>query len=97
MSRRARATGTYPIFGTHDPELINAISGLADERGWRKDAFEFEFLYGVKTRLQETLVDDGYCVRAYVPFGRDWWPYVARRIGERPENLRFVLGSLVGS
>jgi len=60
------------------------------------DRFEFQMLYGVRRDLQASLVAAGYQVRVYVPFGREWFPYFMRRLGERPANLMFVLRAVVG-
>jgi proline dehydrogenase len=56
-----------------------------------KDDFEFQMLYGVRTDLQRRLVKDGYRVRIYIPYGKDWFPYFMRRLAERPANLGFIL------
>ena len=64
------------------------------ERGMAKDRFEFQMLYGVRRDLQASLVGDGYGMRVYVPFGRQWFPYFMRRLGERPANVAFVVRSL---
>jgi proline dehydrogenase len=86
--------GTYPAFATHDPEIIEGIRAYSFERGIGKDKFEFQMLYGVRRDLQTSLVAAGYCVRIYVPFGREWFPYFMRRLGERPANVGFVLRAL---
>jgi proline dehydrogenase len=62
-----------------------------------KDDFEFQMLYGVRTDLQRQLVKDGYRLRIYIPFGRDWFPYFMRRLAERPANLIFFLRNLLRS
>ena len=66
----------------------------AAEHGIAPDRFEFQMLYGIRRDLQARLVKDGYHVRIYVPFGRDWFPYFMRRLGERPANVMFVLRSI---
>ena len=58
--------------------------------------FEFQMLYGIRRDLQRSLVQDGYRVRVYIPFGSAWYPYLMRRMAERPANLLFFLRSLVG-
>ena len=67
---------------------------MASKLGISRDAFEFQMLYGIRRDLQLALVKEGYRVRVYVPYGRQWYPYFMRRLAERPENLAFVLRSL---
>lgn len=86
--------GTYPAIATHDPALIDATKAYARERGIAPERFEFQMLYGIRRDLQAALVADGYRMRLYVPFGREWFPYFMRRLGERPANVTFVLKSL---
>ena len=86
--------GTVPVFATHDHGLIRQITGLAARQGIDRDAFEFEMLYGVRPGLQERLAEAGFRVRVYLPFGRDFWPYCVRRIGENPKNMRFLARAL---
>jgi len=83
--------GTYPAIATHDPALIALARRWATEHGVGADRYEFQMLYGVRRDLQSQLVADGYRVRVYVPFGREWFPYFMRRLGERPANVGFVL------
>ncbi|MFZ5899561.1 MAG: proline dehydrogenase family protein [Bacillota bacterium] len=94
LSPEARAKCVYPVFGTHDDRMINAIRPLLHENGWGKDSYEFEMLYGVRPSLQRQLVDEGHNVRVYLPFGTEWWPYTIRRIGENPANVRLVLHAI---
>ena len=82
--------GRYPAIATHDPAMIALARAWAAERGVAPDRFEFQLLYGIRRDLQTTLVNDGYRVRVYVPFGREWFPYFMRRLGERPSNVAFV-------
>ena len=67
--------GTHPAFATHDPPMVDACRAYADERGLTAEAFEFQMLYGVRRDLQAALRDQGYRVRIYLPFGREWFPY----------------------
>ena len=83
--------GNYPAIATHDPAMIAATKAHAAEKGYSKDRFEFQMLYGIRRDLQASLVDEGYRVRLYVPFGAQWYPYFMRRLGERPANVAFVL------
>ncbi len=86
--------GTFPALATHDVEIIEAAKAFAIREGVARDRFEFQMLYGVRRDLQSALVKEGYGVRVYVPFGREWFPYFMRRLGERPANIGFVLKSL---
>ena len=95
LSEGAREAGFYPVFATHDDRLVEEIARIARDEGWPLDAYEFEMLYGVRTAYQESLARRGLTVRAYAPFGADWWPYAVRRIGERPRNARLLLRALV--
>ncbi len=97
LSEKARANGFYPVFATHDHKMIEKIIVTAQKNGWEKGSYEFELLYGVRTALQEQLVQSGETVRLYLPFGTDWWPYAIRRVGETPKNIRFLLNALFKS
>ena len=87
--------GVTPAIATHDKEMIDATKAFAVERGIAKDAYEFQMLYGVRRDLQKALAGEGYQVRIYLPFGREWFPYFMRRLGERPANVGFVVRSLL--
>jgi proline dehydrogenase len=89
------AEGTYPAIATHDPAMLDATRAFAARRGIAPDRYEFQMLYGIRRDLQSALVREGYRLRVYVPFGREWFPYFMRRLGERPANVGFVLKSLV--
>ena len=84
-------SGFYHGIATHDPHMIAATIRCAAEKRVSKDDFEFQMLYGVRTDLQRRLVRDGYRVRIYVPYGREWFPYFMRRLAERPANLGFFV------
>src|SRR5215475_290444 len=89
LARLLLPSGFYHGIATHDPRMIAAtIRGAAELRVSKED-FEFQMLYGVRTDLQRRLVRDGYRVRIYIPYGRDWFPYFMRRLAERPANLAF--------
>ncbi|AEV15488.1 MAG: proline dehydrogenase family protein [Thermus sp.] len=96
LGKLALREGLYVAFATHDPRLIAEVKRYAEAMGFPKTAFEFQLLYGVRPEEQRRLAQEGYTVRAYVPYGRDWYPYLSRRIAERPENLFLVLRSLLG-
>ena len=87
--------GTSPAIATHDAGALEDVRAYAAARGVPNDRFEFQFLYGIRRDLQASLASAGYRVRVYVPFGRDWFPYFMRRLGERPANLGFVLKALL--
>jgi proline dehydrogenase len=88
--------GRFPAIATHDPAMVEATKRYAAERGYGKDRFEFQMLYGIRRDLQASLVADGYGVRVYVPFGWQWFAYFMRRLGERPANVGFVLRGILG-
>lgn len=87
--------GVYPRIATHDDQQIDHCKKVAGRLGLPRDAFEFQMLYGVRPRLQDELVRQGYRVRVYVPFGEQWYPYLMRRLAERPANLVFLLRQLI--
>jgi proline dehydrogenase len=93
--RRLLEHGHYPAIATHDQAMIDAAKAFAAERGIASDRFEFQMLYGIRRDLQLSLVALGYRVRIYIPFGRQWFPYFMRRLGERPANVAFILRSLI--
>jgi len=95
LSPEAREAGARPVFGTHDAKLIAELSALARHNGWKPDEYEFEMLFGVRPALQKQLVDSGESLRLYLPFGRDWWPYAVRRVGENPRNAWLVTKALL--
>jgi len=86
--------GTYPAIATQDERIIAHARAFARERDIASDRFEFQMLYGVRRDVQESLVAAGYNVRVYLPYGAQWYPYLVRRMAERPANLTFVLGSM---
>ncbi len=88
-------SGVYHGIATHDPRMIAATLDFAARHSIGKDKFEFQMLYGIRTDLQRRLVGEGYRVRVYIPYGRDWFPYFMRRLAERPANLMFFLRHLL--
>jgi proline dehydrogenase len=91
IMRLLLAGGNYPAIATHDPAMIAATRDYASERGVDPSRFEFQMLYGIRRDLQKSLHRQGYRMRVYVPFGREWFPYFMRRLGERPANIAFVI------
>lgn len=87
--------GNYPGIATHDPRMIDATVDYHQKQGIPKDKFEFQMLHGVRRDLQNQLVADGFGMRVYVPFGTHWYPYLMRRLAERPANVLFMAGSVV--
>jgi proline dehydrogenase len=91
LMRRLLVAGHYPAIATHDQAMINEARRFASAERISKERFEFQMLFGIRRDLQAALVGDGYRVRVYIPFGRQWFPYFMRRLGERPANVGFVL------
>ncbi|MGE5620229.1 MAG: proline dehydrogenase family protein [Sphingomonadaceae bacterium] len=87
-SRRLQA------IATHDEKMIRRVVRFARANGIDRDRYEFQMLYGVRRDLQERLVAEGYRLRVYVPFGREWFPYLMRRLAERPANIVFLISSI---
>jgi proline dehydrogenase len=87
--------GTYPAIATHDEALIADARAFASERNIARDRFEFQMLYGIRRDLQTMLVAEGHRMRIYLPFGREWFPYFMRRLGERPANVGFVIRAVL--
>lgn len=92
---RLMEQGRYPGIATHDEAIIAEAVRFATAKGIASDRFEFQMLYGVRRDLQERLVRDGWRLRVYVPFGTQWYPYLMRRLAERPANLAFITGNVV--
>jgi proline dehydrogenase len=88
--------GDDPALATHDGDLIEHGLRAAKLSGVENKDFEIQMLYGIRTDLQQKLADMGYRVRTYVPFGSTWYPYLTRRLAERPANVRFFLRALIG-
>jgi proline dehydrogenase len=84
------ASPIYHGLATHDVAMIEAAKSFAQHNNIGKESFEFQMLYGVRRDLQRRLVREGYNVRVYVPFGREWYPYFMRRLAERPANVLFL-------
>jgi proline dehydrogenase len=75
--------------------MVTEAKRWAKEQGISKDRFEFQMLYGIRRDLQDSLVREGYRMRVYVPFGTQWYPYLMRRLAERPANVAFITGSVL--
>jgi proline dehydrogenase len=90
LSEMLLASPLYHGLATHDEAMIAAAKSFASRNGIEPGNFEFQMLYGVRRDLQRQLVREGYNVRVYVPFGREWYPYFMRRLAERPANVLFL-------
>jgi proline dehydrogenase len=95
VSRLLIAEGNYPGIATHDDAMVQGVLEFVKEKGIPADRFEFQMLHGVRRDLQQELVKAGYNVRVYIPFGVSWYPYLMRRLAERPANMLFMAGSVV--
>jgi proline dehydrogenase len=93
--RLLMSEGNYPGIATHDERILAEAKRFAAEKGIATDRYEFQMLYGVRRDLQDRLVRDGYRMRVYVPFGTQWYPYLMRRLAERPANVAFMTGNVV--
>jgi len=85
----------YHGLATHDEKMIDAAKAFAAQHGIDRSRFEFQMLFGVRRDLQRMLVAEGYNVRVYIPFGREWYPYFMRRLAERPANVFFIARNLL--
>lgn len=88
--------GRDPGIASHDGALIDHARKVAARSSVGKQGFEIQMLYGIRRDLQASLASEGYRVRVYVPYGSDWYPYLMRRLAERPANLRFFLRAIAG-
>lgn len=96
LAKSLLINGEYPAIATHDWRIVEAVETFASRQGIARDRFEFQMLYGIRRDEQRRLVNDGYRLRVYVPFGDAWYPYFMRRLAERPANLLFFLRQLTG-
>jgi proline dehydrogenase len=95
LMERLLVAGNHPAIATHDERLLNHAVEIARREKIAPDRFDFEMLFGVRRDLQLRLVNAGYRVRVYLPYGREWYPYLVRRLAERPANIGFFVRSLV--
>jgi proline dehydrogenase len=87
-------SGIYHGLATHDEDIINQAKIFATREGIPRDSFEFQMLYGIRRDLQHSLVRQGWRMRVYIPFGTEWYPYLMRRLAERPANVLFIARNL---
>lgn len=95
LMERLLLHGNYPAIATHDQAIITHARQFVRQQNIGADRFEFQMLYGVRRDLQARLRKTGYHMRVYIPFGTQWYPYLMRRLAERPANIAFILGNLV--
>ena len=95
LLRELLERGTYPAIATHDERIITDACDYAGRHEIARARFEFQMLYGIRRDMQQQLVRDGYRMRVYVPFGTQWYPYLMRRLAERPANVAFITGNVV--
>jgi len=88
-------SGIYHGLATHDEAIINQAKAFAIRENIPRNAFEFQMLYGIRRDLQKGLVKDGWGMRVYIPFGTEWYPYLMRRLAERPANVLFIAKNLL--
>jgi proline dehydrogenase len=86
--------GNYPGIATHDEVIIREAKRYARVNDIANTRYEFQMLYGVRRDLQDQLIREGYRMRVYVPFGTQWYPYLMRRLAERPANVAFLTGNV---
>jgi proline dehydrogenase len=95
LMERLLLHGNHPAIATHDQRLIRQAQEIVHREGINPDGFDFEMLFGVRRDLQLRLVHNGYRVRVYLPYGEQWYPYLVRRLAERPANIGFFVRSLL--
>jgi proline dehydrogenase len=88
-------TGVYPGIATHDEKIVEQTKRFVESRKIARDSFEFQMLYGIRRDIQKRLVNEGYRLRLYVPYGQAWYPYFMRRLAERPANVFFLARNLL--
>lgn len=88
------SNGCYPAFATHDERMIQGILEIVERLGLGPEHFEFQMLFGIRQDRQQSLLEQGWRVRLYVPYGQSWYPYFMRRLAERPANLKFFATAL---
>jgi proline dehydrogenase len=95
LVERGLSAGAYIAVATHDERIISHVRSYAERNAIGRDRFEFQMLYGVRPALQRQIAASGYKVLVATPYGPDWYPYLMRRLAERPANLVFLLRNLV--
>ncbi len=95
LMERLLLEGNYPGIATHDEKIIDHAREFIARHDISPDRYEFQMLYGVRRDVQRRLRASGHRLRVYVPYGRQWYPYLMRRLAERPANIAFIMGSIV--
>jgi proline dehydrogenase len=95
VAKQLLKSGTFHGLATHDEAIIKEIKDWARKENVPPSAFEFQMLYGIRRDLQEALVKDGWGMRVYIPFGTEWYPYLMRRLAERPANVFFIAKNIL--
>jgi proline dehydrogenase len=88
-------SGIYHGLATHDEAIIKQAKAFATRENIPRNSFEFQMLHGIRRDLQQALVKDGWGMRVYIPFGTEWYPYLMRRLAERPANVLFIARNLL--
>jgi len=94
LTKMLLKSGIYHGIATHDPRMIEAAIAFARQEKIPPESFEFQMLYGIRRDLQQKLVREGWRMRVYIPFGTEWYPYLMRRLAERPANLLFLMKNI---
>ena len=94
LTKMLLKSGIYHGIATHDPRMIEAAIAFARQEKISPNSFEFQMLYGIRRDLQQKLVREGWRMRVYIPFGTEWYPYLMRRLAERPANLLFLMKNI---
>jgi proline dehydrogenase len=94
LTKMLLKSGIYHGIATHDPRMIEAAIAFAMQEKIPPESFEFQMLYGIRRDLQQKLVREGWRMRVYIPFGTEWYPYLMRRLAERPANLLFLMKNI---
>jgi proline dehydrogenase len=94
LTKMLLKSGIYHGIATHDPRMIEAAIAFVRQEKIPPDSFEFQMLYGIRRDLQQKLVREGWRMRVYIPFGTEWYPYLMRRLAERPANLLFLMKNI---
>ena len=89
------SSGNYAAIATHDEKIIFELIDFIHKHHIPSTQFEFQMLYGIATKLQHELLQNGFCVRVYTPYGEHWYPYFTRRLAERPANVWFVMKNFI--
>lgn len=95
LAKRLVKDGHYPGLATHHEPMIQAVKDYVAAEGIGRERFEFQMLYGIRRDLQESLVQEGFNMRCYVPYGTQWYPYFMRRLAERPANVWFIMSNML--